>query len=76
MQFPEKREVYQPKTLDENMEQKDRESVLRHNALMDAAYWLVMRANGYCKTIESERIETELEMYEICADTGALKTDA
>jgi hypothetical protein len=55
------------------MEKWARDSILQHNALMNAAYQLIANANGHCSNSQSERLEAELEKYEVCPDTGDMK---
>jgi len=55
------------------MEQWARESILQHNALMNAAWQIVTCANAYCQNTDSEKIEAMLEIYEVCAETGEMK---
>lgn len=55
------------------MEQWAREAILQHNACMDAAYQLVMQANGYCENTTSNRIAEMLENYSVNPSTGDME---
>lgn len=55
------------------MEMWAREEILKHNAVMDAAYNLVVIANQYCSNSKSERIEVFLAKYNVCPETGNMK---
>lgn len=55
------------------MERWVEDEIIKHNAVMEAAYNLVIIANTYCSNSKSESIELELSKYEVNPKTGNMK---
>lgn len=56
------------------MEDWAKDSIIRHNALMRAAHLIVLEANQHCSNTQSERLETQLEEYEVLPNGNMICT--